>query len=67
MPCILNAANEIVVAAFLQDKIGFLTMSDVIEKTMNTVPFIASPTLDDYIQTNEEARKKATMILSSHA
>ncbi|GHT88408.1 1-deoxy-D-xylulose 5-phosphate reductoisomerase [Bacteroidia bacterium] len=62
MPCILNAANEIVVAAFLQDKIGFLSMSDVIEETMNAVPFIASPTLDDYIQTNEEARAKATEI-----
>jgi 1-deoxy-D-xylulose-5-phosphate reductoisomerase len=65
MPCILNAANEIAVAAFLEDKTGFLTMSDVIEKTMNTVPFIASPTLDDYIQTNNEARKKATENLSS--
>jgi 1-deoxy-D-xylulose-5-phosphate reductoisomerase len=62
MPCIMNAANEIVVAAFLQDKIGFLTMSDVIEETMNAVPFIASPTLDDYIQTNEEARAKAEEI-----
>jgi 1-deoxy-D-xylulose-5-phosphate reductoisomerase len=67
MPCIMNAANEIVVAAFLQDKIEFLTMSDVIEKTMNTVSYIASPSLDDYIQTNEEARAKATAILSSRA
>jgi 1-deoxy-D-xylulose-5-phosphate reductoisomerase len=65
MPCILNAANEIAVAAFLQDKTGFLTMSNVIEKTMKAVPFIASPTLDDYIQTNNEARAKAEEILAT--
>jgi 1-deoxy-D-xylulose-5-phosphate reductoisomerase len=65
MPCILNAANEIAVAAFLQDETGFLTMSDVIEKTMTAVPFIASPTLDDYIHTNNEARAKAKEILEA--
>jgi 1-deoxy-D-xylulose-5-phosphate reductoisomerase len=65
MPCIMNAANEIAVAAFLQDKTGFLTMSEVIEKTMNAVHFIASPTLDDYIQTNKEARAKAEEILKT--
>jgi 1-deoxy-D-xylulose-5-phosphate reductoisomerase len=58
MPCILNAANEIVVAAFLEDKIGFLEMSDVIEKVMATIPFVASPGLDDYIRTDEETRIK---------
>ncbi|MDR2086183.1 MAG: 1-deoxy-D-xylulose-5-phosphate reductoisomerase [Dysgonamonadaceae bacterium] len=63
MPCILNAANEIAVAAFLQDKTGFLTMSDIIEKTMQAVPFIVSPSLDDYIQTNNEARAKAEEML----
>jgi 1-deoxy-D-xylulose-5-phosphate reductoisomerase len=63
MPCIMNAANEIAVAAFLQDKTGFLQMSDVIEKTMQTVPFIASPTYEDYIQTNNEARAKAKEII----
>jgi 1-deoxy-D-xylulose-5-phosphate reductoisomerase len=60
MPCILNAANEIVVAAFLADNIGFLEMSDVIEKTMQRVPFVAVPTLEDYIQTDAEARAKAS-------
>jgi 1-deoxy-D-xylulose-5-phosphate reductoisomerase len=65
MPCILNAANEIAVAAFLQDKTGFLTMSDVIEKTMKAVSFIASPSLDDYIQTNSEARAKAEEMLKA--
>jgi 1-deoxy-D-xylulose-5-phosphate reductoisomerase len=60
MPCILNAANEIVVAAFLQDKIGFLEMSDVIEKTMQKVAFIASPTYEDFVQTDKIARITAT-------
>jgi len=59
MPCILNAANEIVVAGFLEDKIGFPAMSDIIEQTMGEVAFIASPALEDYIQTDAEARKRA--------
>jgi len=63
MPCILNAANEIAVAAFLRDEIGFLAMSEVIEQTMNAVPFTADPTLDNYIYTNEIARAKATEIM----
>ena len=57
MPCILNAANEIVVDAFLHDKIGFMEMSDIIEKAMQTVPFIAHPTYEDYVETNNETRK----------
>lgn len=60
MPCILNAANEVVVAAFLHEKIGFLQMSDVIEQTMAKTPFIASPTYDDYVATDAEARRIAT-------
>lgn len=56
MPCILNAANEIVVAAFLLDRIGFLQMSEVIEKTMLKASFIAAPSYDDYVQTDSEAR-----------
>jgi len=67
MPCILNAANEIAVAAFLEDKIGFLAMSEVIEKTMEQVPFIASPNLDDYMQTDAEARAKAKDILTHNS
>jgi 1-deoxy-D-xylulose-5-phosphate reductoisomerase len=63
MPCILNASNEVVVEAFLQDKIGFLQMSDVIEKTMQKVAFINNPTLDDYIKSDEEARKIAKELL----
>lgn len=56
LPCILNAANEVVVAAFLQEKIGFLQMSDIIEKTMLNATFIAQPTYDDYVASNTEAR-----------
>ncbi|MDR1436516.1 MAG: 1-deoxy-D-xylulose-5-phosphate reductoisomerase [Candidatus Symbiothrix sp.] len=65
MPCIMNAANEIAVAAFLQEKTAFLTMSEVIEKTMGVVPFIPSPSLDDYIQTNREARAKASEFVTA--
>jgi 1-deoxy-D-xylulose-5-phosphate reductoisomerase len=64
MPCIINAANEIVVAAFLQDKIGFLSMSDVIEKTMEKCCFIKNPSYDDYVNTDKEARLIATELLN---
>lgn len=56
MPCILNAANEVVVAAFLRDEIGFLQMSDVIERTMSKASFINTPTYEDYVETDKEAR-----------
>jgi 1-deoxy-D-xylulose-5-phosphate reductoisomerase len=59
MPCVLNAANEVVVAGFLEDKIGFPAMSDIIEQTMEEVSFIAFPDLEDYIKTDAEARKIA--------
>lgn len=59
MACILNAANEVVVAAFLKDQISFLGMSDVIEKTMNKVAFISNPTYHDYVETDAIARRIA--------
>ncbi|MDH6356634.1 1-deoxy-D-xylulose-5-phosphate reductoisomerase [Parabacteroides sp. PF5-9] len=59
MPCILNAANEVVVAAFLQDEIGFLQMSEVIEQTMQKVSFVNSPSYEDYVATDAEARRIA--------
>ena len=65
MPCIINAANEIVVAAFLRDDISFLAMSDVIEKTMARASFVASPTYDDYVATDAEARRIAHEFLKS--
>lgn len=64
MPCILNAANEVVVAAFLRDGIGFLQMSDVIEKTMAKATFIPVPTYEDYVATDAEARKIAEQFFS---
>jgi 1-deoxy-D-xylulose-5-phosphate reductoisomerase len=66
MPCILNAANEITVAAFLEDKISFPAMSEVIEKTIERVSFIASPGLDDYMQTDAEARIIAANIIAKY-
>jgi len=63
MPCILNAANEVVVDAFLHDKIGFMEMSDIIEKAMQAVPFIAHPTYEDYVETNNETRKITTKMI----
>ncbi len=59
MPCILNAANEIAVAHFLQDKVGFLEMSDILEKTMQKVSFVAKPTYQDYVETDAESRRIA--------
>jgi 1-deoxy-D-xylulose-5-phosphate reductoisomerase len=56
MPCILNAANEVVVQAFLNDKISFLQMPEIIEKTMGKVTFVKNPDLDDYILTDKEVR-----------
>ena len=58
-PCVLNAANEIAVAAFLKDEISFLGMSDLIEKCMETVTFVKQPNLNDYINTDAETRKTA--------
>ncbi len=65
MPCILNAANEVAVAAFLNDKVGFLQMSDVIEECMNTAQFIAKPQLEDYVSTDTEARAITNRIIEA--
>ncbi|MCD8080801.1 MAG: 1-deoxy-D-xylulose-5-phosphate reductoisomerase [Bacteroides sp.] len=59
VPCVLNAANEVVVAAFLKDRIGFLAMSDVVEKTMERVDYIQAPRYEDYVATDEVARRIA--------
>ena len=57
MPCILNAANEIVVAEFLKDRIGFLQMSDIIEDVLSKSEFIAKPTYEDYVKTDAMVRR----------
>lgn len=56
MPCVLNAANEIAVQAFLEEKIGFLQMSEVVSETMEKTPFIKAPSLSDYMDCDREAR-----------
>ena len=63
MPCILNAANEIVVAAFLQDQIGFLEMTDVIAECMQKVSFVSSPNFDDFFNTDNETRLIASEMI----
>lgn len=64
-PCILNAANEIAVAAFLNRQIGFLEMSDLIEETLNQANFLARPQLEDYIESDRQARELSENILTS--
>ena len=63
IPCVLNAANEVVNLAFREGKCGFLQMSDVIAQTMEKTMFITEPTYDDYVQTDKEARKIAKELL----
>ena len=64
MPCILNAANEVAVQSFLEDKISFLRMSDIIEKCLHTIDFIKKPTLEDYENTDAEARRLAKELIN---
>ena len=65
MPCILNAANEVVVGAFLGQKIGFMSMSDIIAEVMEYSEWIAHPSLDDLIATNSDTRNRTEKLLSS--
>ncbi len=62
-PCILNAANEIAVSAFLNKEVGFLEMSDLIEEALGKATFIQYPSLEDYIGTDEEARTITTQLI----
>jgi 1-deoxy-D-xylulose-5-phosphate reductoisomerase len=63
LPCILNAANEIAVYAFLRNRIGFLDMTDVIERTMDKITFIEKPTLEEYYESDGEARQFAASLI----
>ena len=65
MPCIVNAANEVVNEAFRKDRCGFLDMGDIIERTMQKATFIAQPTYDDYFATDAEARRIAGEMLKA--
>ncbi|MES2827896.1 MAG: 1-deoxy-D-xylulose-5-phosphate reductoisomerase [Bacteroidota bacterium] len=64
MACIVNAANEVVVNAFLKDEIGFLEMSDVIENCMGSIPFVAEPTLNNYLETDKHTRIFANQLVT---
>ena len=64
LPCIMNAANELAVFAFLQNRIGFLEMTDMIEKTMEKVAFIQNPTLEEYFESDAEARTYAADMIN---
>ena len=63
MPCILNAANEIAVYAFLRNRIGFMDITDVVEQAMGNVPFITQPTFEEYYYTDGEARSFAASLI----
>ena len=63
VPCVLNAANEIAVAAFLHDKIGYNDIAETVIKTMQWAPYVAKPTYDDYVNTNIEARRYAETLI----
>ena len=65
MPCIINAANEMAVAAFLLDKIDFLRIPDMIENCMHKISFILKPSYEDYVETDHETRKRAIEFLPS--
>jgi 1-deoxy-D-xylulose-5-phosphate reductoisomerase len=64
MPCVLNAANEIAVAEFLKERIGFLEMSDLVEKCLSVVSFVSKPSLEDYVETDVETRRLANQFIA---
>ncbi|RQO32485.1 1-deoxy-D-xylulose-5-phosphate reductoisomerase [Taibaiella sp. KBW10] len=66
MPCVLNAANEVVVTAFINNKVGFLEMSDIIEQTMEQLPFIENPNIEELIASDLEARLFAEQLLQNN-
>jgi len=63
LPCILNAANEIAVYAFLRNRVGFLDMTEMIERTMQHVNYLESPTMEEYFESDAEARNFAASLI----
>jgi 1-deoxy-D-xylulose-5-phosphate reductoisomerase len=63
LPAIMNAANEVAVYAFLRNRVNFLDMTDVIERTMQKIPFVKNPTLEEYFESDGEARTYAADII----
>jgi 1-deoxy-D-xylulose-5-phosphate reductoisomerase len=66
MPCVLNAANEVAVAEFLNDKVGFIEMSDIVEQCLSKIDFIESPSYDDYVYTDQETRIRAKELINKN-
>lgn len=66
MPCILNAANEVAVAGFLNDRVGFVEMSEIVEHCLEKMDYITSPSYDDYVYTDRETRVRAIEWLDGH-
>ena len=64
VPCVLNAANEVVNLAFRQERCSFLQMPEIIEQTIASTTFIANPSLDDYFAVDAEARRRALSLLN---
>ncbi len=64
-PCVLNAANEIAVAAFLKDQVGFLKMSEIVKNCLDKIAYISNPTLEDYVETDKETRIVAQELIVS--
>ena len=63
MPCVLNAANEVAVSQFLQDKVGFLEMSDIVERCLDKIDYIETPSYDDYVETDRKTRVVALELM----
>jgi 1-deoxy-D-xylulose-5-phosphate reductoisomerase len=64
LPCVMNAANEIAVYGFMENRLGFLDMTEVIEKTMEKIPFIPQPTLDQYFESDADAREFSASLIN---
>jgi 1-deoxy-D-xylulose-5-phosphate reductoisomerase len=64
MPCVLNAANEVAVAGFLKEKIGFLEISEVVERCLNKMDYIGNPAYEDYVKTDGETRIRASELIN---
>jgi 1-deoxy-D-xylulose-5-phosphate reductoisomerase len=64
LPCVMNAANEIAVYGFMKNRLGFLDMTEVIEKTMEKISFIQNPTLTQYYESDAEAREYSASLIN---
>jgi 1-deoxy-D-xylulose-5-phosphate reductoisomerase len=65
MPCVLNAANEVAVAGFLKDSVGFLEMSDIVERCLSKMNYVTNPSYEDYVNTDKETRARALEMIKS--